>query len=219
MFGGQNFHDFARGQGNVDLSDILDQIFREGFGGFSRFGGGGFGFGNAGFNSARNQPNLDINAQITIPFETAILGGTHNVSLQSNSYDIKIPAGVKSGETIRLRGKGNALNGQNGDLLLKVTVAPHPEYTRSEDSLTKKIDVPLKIALFGGKLEVPTLYKTITLKIPHDTKNGQRFRVKELGAFNRKSKVNGDLYLEANVVLPDSESLPKPLKSALEKYL
>ncbi|MCL9820320.1 J domain-containing protein [Helicobacter sp. 14348-15] len=223
MFGGQNFHDFARGQGNVDLDDILSQIFGGGgfsqgagnFGGFSGFGGfGGFG----GFNQ-KSQPNLDITAQITIPFSTAILGGKHNVSLQNQNFDVKIPAGIKNGETIRLRGRGNTMGNQSGDILLKVSVAPHPQYTQEGDNLTKKFDLPLKTALFGGKVEIETLYKPITLKVPKNTKNNQRFRVKELGAYNRKSKIYGDLYLEANIILPDIDSLPKELVESLEKYL
>ena len=220
MFGGQNFHDFARGQGNVDLDDILSQIF--GGGGFSQ-GTGGFGgfesFGGFGGFGGRSQPNLDINAQITIPFSTAILGGKHNINLQNQNFDIKIPAGIIDGETIRLRGKGKTMGNQSGDVLLKVSVAPHPQYSQEGDNLTKKFDLPLKTALFGGKVEIETLYKTITLKVPKNTKNNQRFRVKELGAYNRKSKTNGDLYLEANIILPDVDSLPKELTKALEKYL
>ena len=220
MFGGQNFHDFARGQGNVDLDEILSHIF--GGGGFSQGTGvfGGFesvgGFGGFG---GRSQPNLDINAQITIPFSTAILGGKHNINLQNQNFDIKIPAGIRDGETIRLRGKGKTMGNQSGDVLLKVSVAPHPQYSQDGDNLTKKFDLPLKTALFGVKVEIETLYKTITLKVPKNTKNNQRFRVKELGAYNRKSKTNGDLYLEANIILPDVDSLPKELTKALEKYL
>ena len=220
MFGGQNFHDFARGQGNVNLDDILSQIF--GGGGFSQ-GTGGFGgfesFGGFGGFGGRSPPNLDINAQITIPFSTAILGGKHNINLQNQNFDIKIPAGIRDGETIRLRGKGKTMGNQSGDVLLKVSVAPHPQYSQDGDNLTKKFDLPLKTALFGGKVEIETLYKTITLKVPKNTKNNQRFRVKELGAYNRKSKTNGDLYLEANIILPDVDSLPKELTKALEKYL
>ena len=220
MFGGQNFHDFARGQGNVNLDDILSQIF--GGGGFSQ-GTGGFGgfesFGGFGGFGGRSQPNLDINAQITIPFSTAILGGKHNINLQNQNFDIKIPAGIRDGETIRLRGKGKTMGNQSGDVLLKVSVGPHPQYSQDGDNLTKKFDLPLKTALFGGKVEIETLYKTITLKVPKNTKNNQRFRVKELGAYNRKSKSYGDLYLEANIILPDVDSLPKELTKALEKYL
>lgn len=221
MFGGQNFHDFTRAHGGMNLDDILSQIFA---GGFAQSGFNNAGFGRAGFdfNSFTNpqtQPNLDINAQMTIPFTTAFLGGLHNVSVQNNSYDIKIPEGVKNGETIRLKGKGRKAGGQSGDLLLKVSVAPHPQYTQDGDDLIMSFNIPLKVALLGGKVEVETLRKTITLKIPKNTKNAQRFRVKELGGYNRKRKTYGDLYLEANVVLPDCDSLPKEFQEALEKYL
>ena len=196
MFGGQNFHDFARGQGNVDLDDILSQIFV--CGGFSQ-GTGGFGgfesFGGFGAFGGRSQPNLDINAQITIPFSTAILGGKHNINLQNQNFDIKIPAGIRDGETIRLRGKGKTMGNQSGDVLLKVSVAPHPQYSQEGDNLTKKFDLPLKTALFGGKVEIETLYKTITLKVPKNTKNNQRIRVKEHGAYNRQRKTKRDLKL------------------------
>ena len=111
------------------------------------------------------------------------------------------------------------MGNQSGDILLKVSVAPHPQYTQEGDNLTKKFDLPLKTALFGGKVEIETLYKPITLKVPKNTKNNQRFRVKELGAYNRKSKSYGDLYLEANIILPDIDSLPKELVESLEKYL
>lgn len=209
MFGGQNFHDFARSYGGsgLNLDDILSQVF----GGFSQGGFGGSGFGGFG------KENLDVNAEITIPFITAILGGSYHLNAQN--CDIKIPQGIKNGETIRLKGKGNHLGGESGDLLLKVSVATHPQYTQDGDDLMLRFDIPLKTALFGGKVEIETLRKTLTLKVPKNTKNAQRFRVKELGAYNRKKKVYGDLYLEANIVLPDNESLAEPLKEALEKYL
>ncbi|CAM2792895.1 DnaJ C-terminal domain-containing protein [Helicobacter burdigaliensis] len=222
MFGGQNFHDFARGQGNVNLDDILSQIFGGG-GGFSQgFGGGftgGFSEGFNPFGGGFRSANLDINASITIPFTTAILGGTHSVNIEGNHYDVKIPAGIKDGGTLRLRGKGRSAGGQSGDMLLKVNIAPHPEYSKEGNNLTKSFDLPLKTALFGGKVEVETLYKTLTLKVPKNTKNKQRFRVKELGAYDRKSGVKGDLFLEANVILPDVDSLSQELKNALEQYL
>lgn len=219
MFGGQNFHDFARGQGSANLDDILSQIFgKGGFGaGFGSGFGGGFGDGFSSFGGFTT--NLDVNANITIPFTTAVLGGKHSINLRGNELNIKIPAGIKNNETIRLRGKGNSANGRSGDLLLKVSVSPHPEYRQNGDNLEKTFDIPLKSALFGGKVEIETLYKTITLKVPQNTKNGQKFRVKELGVLNRKTNTKGDLFLEANIILPSIESMPKELVESLEKYL
>ena len=216
MFGGQNFHDFARGQGsNVDLDEILRQMFG-GAGGFNRggFSQGGFG-GFGGF----NEPDLDTNAQTTIPFDIAVIGGKQHISLNGDSFDVKIPEGIEDGQKIRAKGKGKSYRGQTGDLILKINVAPSPEYTRDGDTLTKYFDVPLKTALFGGKIEIKTIHKDITLKIPQNTKQNQKFRVKELGVLNRKAGVKGDLYLKANIVLPKIEDLDSELVKMLEDKL
>ena len=116
MFGGQNFHDFARGQGQgVDLDEILRQMFGGGSGG--GFGGAQGGFGGFG------GPDLDEQVRITVPFMVSVTGGKHKVSANGKSFDIKIPAGIKSGETMRVRGKGREFHGQVGDLLLQVEVS------------------------------------------------------------------------------------------------
>ena len=219
MFGGQNFHDFARGQGqNVNLDEILRQMFggggAGGFGGASGFGQGGFG-GFGGF----DEPDLDLQAQITIPFDVAILGGKQNVSLNSGSFDVKIPEGIKDGQKIRARGKGKSYHGQVGDLIIKVNVAESPEYERDEFTLIKTFDVPLKTALFGGKVEIKTIHKDITLKVPQNTKQNQKFRVRELGVLNRKAGTKGDLHLKANIVLPKVEDLDEDLINILQEKL
>jgi len=218
MFGGQNFHDFARGQGQgVDLDEILRQMFGGGAGssagGFGGFGGGAGGFGGFG------GPDLDMQARITIPFMTSITGGKHSISANGQTFDIKIPAGIKSGETLRVRGKGKQYQGQAGDLLIKVEVAPSSEYERKGDNLYKTFDVPLKEALFGGKVQVQTPEKEVSLKVPKNTKNGQKFRLKGKGVPDRKTAMKGDLYLVANVVLPDVDSLDPELKKVLEEKL
>ena len=224
MFGGQNFHDFAHAQGGANLDDILRSIFGGGgggFGGFSGAGGarGGFGgFNNSSFGGF-SEPDLDMAAKITIPFNVAILGGKHALSFGGDSFDVKIPAGIKSGEKMRVKDKGKSYQGRKGDLILSVEVAVSPEYQREGDDLVKSIDIPLKTALFGGKVVIETLYKEITLKIKEDTKNAQKFRVKEYGALNRKTQVKGDLYLVANIIIPALSSLDEELKQLMETKL
>ncbi|WP_345985025.1 DnaJ C-terminal domain-containing protein [Sulfurimonas sp. HSL-1656] len=228
MFGGQNFQDFARSQGgNVDLDEILRQMFGGG-GGFGGFGGGAGGFGGGGGfggfggfgGGGYQQPvNLDLESSITVPFQTAILGGKHQVNVEGESFDIKIPAGIKSGEKLRVRGKGRKQGGSVGDLYLKINIASTPEYERDGDTLIKTFDVPLYAALFGDKVTVKTLEKEITLKVPQNTKNGQRFRVKEMGVMNRKSNVRGDLYLVANIILPNVDGLEPSLVEAMKAQL
>jgi curved DNA-binding protein len=212
MFGGQNFHDFAQGQGaGVDLDEILRQMF--GGGGFGGAQGGFSGFGGFG------GPDLDLQARIIVPFMVAINGGKHNVSANGQNFDIKIPAGIKSGETMRVRGKGKQYQGQVGDLLIKVEVSASNEYERKGNDLYKTFDVPLKEALFGGKVQVETPEKEVSMKVPKNTKNGQKFRLKGKGVADRKTAMRGDLYLLANVVLPDVDILDPDLKKLLEEKL
>lgn len=220
MFGGQNFSDFARSNQNINLDDILSQIFGGGFGANSGFGGfssggfssGGFGgfsdFGDCG-------ESLDIQKDITIPFESALLGG--NYHYVEGNFDVKIPAGIKNGEKLRVKGKGKRARNSAGDLFLRVNIAPSNEYEIKDEILTKRITIPLKTALFGGKVKVQTPYKEVTLTIPQNTKNNQKFRVKEQGLKNRKNSVIGDLYLIANIENPLVESLDSALLEALKK--
>lgn len=223
MFGGQNFHDFASSHGNANLDDILRNLFGGGFGGgtggFGGFGGFGGAQGFGGFGGGFGAPDLDVTARITVPFNVAILGGKHAVSYGGENFDIKIPAGIKSGEKMRIKAKGKSYQGQKGDLFLIVEVASSPEYTRDGDDLEKTIDIPLKTALFGGKVTVQTLEKEITLKVGVNTKVGQKFRVKGFGVINRKSQEKGDLYLKANIILPPLESLDETLKTMMEEKL
>jgi curved DNA-binding protein len=212
MFGGQNFHDFARGQGaDIDLDELLRAMFGGG-GSFSGFGGGGF-------SSFGQQMNLDLQTRTTIPFMTSILGGKYSLNINSQSFDIKIPAGIKEGETLRVRGKGKRFKDQVGDLLVKVQISSSAEYERKGNDLYKKFDLPLKEALFGGKVSVTTPEGDVTLKVPQNTKNGQKFRLKGKGVADRKSSLKGDLYLMSNILLPDVESLDSELKKALEEKL
>ena len=138
MFGGQNFHDFSRshsrgGSGAGDLDDILRQMFSGGASDFSGFQGSSFGggspFGGGGFGQQQQQqPNLDIETSVTIPFSVSILGGSHSVAVNGERFDIKIPAGVKSGEKMRVKGKGHAQGGRAGDLFLKINTTQNVSY-------------------------------------------------------------------------------------------
>lgn len=223
MFGGQNFSDFARSNQNVNIDDILASIFGGSFG-KSSFGGGFGGFGGFGKNDfggfgGFESPNLDINDTITIPFETSLLGGSYHYDRNGLSFDMKIPAGIKNNETLRIRNKGKSWQNRSGDLLLKVIVAPSNEYFIEGNDLYKHIDIPLKIALFGGKIKVNTPYKEVNLTIPQNTKNNQKFRLKEHGIKDRKSAKISDLYLVANIVLPPIESLDSALVDMMKEKL
>lgn len=217
MFGGQNFSDFARSNQNINLDDILSQIFG---GGFQSGFGGGRGFGDAfggfggGFGEAFGEA-LDVTRAITIPFDLALLGGNY----QYDDFALKIPAGIKDGEKLRIKGKGKRSRNAVGDLYLQVKVAESSEYKIQDDVLVKSVTIPLKVALFGGKIKVQTPYKELNLTIPQNTKNNQKFRVKEQGLKNRKSSVVGDLYLIANIENPNVERLDSALVAMMKEKL
>lgn len=221
MFGGQSFHDFAGGQagGGADLDEILRSMFGGGGGFSSQQGGFGGAGGFGGFGGGFAEPDLDMETSIMIAFNVAVLGGKHSVSHNGSTFDIKIPAGIKNGEKLRVKGKGQQHGSNVGNLYIKVQVASSPEYSRDGDNLTKEITVPLKTALFGAKVVIPTLHKEITMKIPAGIKSGQKLRVKGQGVINRKTKEMGDLYIRVNVLLPKIEELDEDLVALMQEKL
>lgn len=217
MFGGQSFSDFSKNMGGADLNDILRNIFGGGFG----FNSGGFSGFNSGFKSSNFGfgEDLDINAELVIPFEKAILGGEHSIVMNKESIKIKIPHGIKNGEKLRIRGKGKIAGGQRGDLIVQVKLGASDEYERDDDDLYKKCDISLKTALFGGSVKVKTPRKEVSVKIPPNSKNGQKIRLKGYGVQNRKSDIYGDMYLSLNVVLPNVAEMDANLLKILEEKL
>ncbi len=213
MFNGQNFQDFYRQHKDVDLEDILSQIFG---GGFSRSSGGGFrGFGFDGFGGFGKgfAPDLDIHAKIQIPFDLAMKGGVYTINLNGESVKVKIPEGLKTGQKLRVRGKGKALKGERGNLILEVEVTPSPEWERRGDDLYKKVEVPLKTMMFGGKVNVDTFKGAVNVKVPKNSKCCQKLRVKGYGV------KNGNLYLELRPKLPKIEELDENLVKLMEEKL
>ncbi|GAA9746666.1 DnaJ family protein [Helicobacter pylori] len=218
MFGGQNFSDFARSRGtSEDLDDILSSIF--GRGGFSqRFSQNSQGF--SGFNFSNFAPeNLDMTATLNVSVLDTLLGNKKQVSINNETFSLKIPIGVEEGEKIRVRNKGKMGRTGRGDLLLQIHIEEDEIYRREKDDITQIFDLPLKTALFGGKIEIATWHKNLTLTIPPNTKAMQKFRIKEKGIKNRKTSHVGDLYLQARLILPKIETLSSELKALLEKEL
>ena len=219
MFGGQNFSDFARNSANMD---DLNEILRSMFGGGAKFKGGfGSNFGGfGGFSNEFEDEDLDINYSIEIPFDTSVTGGEESVNLGGENVKFKVPAGIKENERLRIKAKGKkSASGRVGNAILKIKIAPSQIYERKENDLYKKVDIPLKIALFGGKISVGTYQKELTLKIAPNTKNGQKIRLKGYGVKDRKTGILGDMYLTTNVLLPDVNLLPQDVREILEKNL
>ncbi|GAA8065156.1 DnaJ family protein [Helicobacter pylori] len=221
MFGGQNFSDFARSRRtSEDLDDILSSIF--GRGGFSqRFSQNSQGFSGFNFSNFSNfaPENLDMTVTLNVSVLDTLLGNKKQVSVNNETFSLKIPIGVEEGEKIRVRNKGKMGRTGRGDLLLEIHIEEDEIYRREKDDIIQIFDLPLKTALFGGKIEIATWHKTLTLTIPPNTKAMQKFRIKEKGIKNRKTSHVGDLYLQARLILPKTETLSNELKALLEKEL
>ncbi|WRD93077.1 DnaJ domain-containing protein [Helicobacter pylori] len=218
MFGGQNFSDFARSRSaNEDLDDILSSIF--GRGGFSqRFSQNSQGFSGFNFSNFAHE-DLDITTTLSVSVLDTLLGNKKQVSINNETFSLKIPIGVEEGEKIRVRNKGKMGRTGRGDLLLQIHIEEDEIYRREKDDIIQIFDLPLKTALFGGKIEIATWHKTLTLTIPPNTKAMQKFRIKDKGIKNRKTSHVGDLYLQARLILPKTETLSSELKALLEKEL
>jgi DnaJ-class molecular chaperone len=148
----------------------------------------------------------DFSAAVTVSFAEAATGGTRRVVLQNGEQiDVKIPVGVKDGQAIRVKGRGGAGRGggPNGDILLTVSVAPHPFMTRDGNDIRMDLPVTLKEAVAGGKVPVPTLTGTVSLSVPPNSNTGTVLRLKGKGIAAHGTTAAGDFYVRLVVSLPD----------------
>ena len=164
-------HDF---RGDARFEDILSSIF--GSGGFNK---GGFA-GTQGF----RQPGRDLHYSIKISLEEAHNGGEKQIRLQTQrgekTINVKIPAGIGSGKELRLRGQGEpgAGKGDAGDLYLQIEYAPHPQFEVDGRDIVLVLPVSPWEAALGDNIEVPTLGGRVKLRIPVNSQNGSRLRLK-----------------------------------------
>jgi DnaJ-class molecular chaperone len=164
------------------------------------------GLGGRGRGRAQPRAGQDFDVQTMVSFEEAANGGTRRVVLPNGEQiDVKIPAGLKDGQQIRLKGRGGAgINGgPPGDVMIHVTVAPHPYFTREGWDLKIDLPVTLKEAVLGGKVPVRTLSGTVSLSIPPNTNSGKVLRLKGKGIPGQGTERTGDLYVRLIVSLPE----------------
>ena len=210
-FGGFDFGGGAGGHsgGSQPLPPELEELLRQFTGGGATFD---FGGGTATRRRGRRrpaEPGADVRHEVEVPFRTAITGGEVSLRVQrpgsgkaAETITVKIPAGIDSGQTIRLRGQGepSRSEGPPGDLLITVRVAPHASFRRDGLDLIVKVPVTIAEAALGGKVDVPTPHGTITLKVPPGTTSGTRLRAKGQGI--QKAGLGGDLYAEIVLAIP-----------------
>jgi DnaJ-class molecular chaperone len=206
----------------------------EGFTRTTRRGGGGFGgfedilkeaFGQAGrgprtgarsnFESDDFGVGADVQASLTVTLPEAASGVTQRLRLPTGKdVDVKIPAGITNGQQIRLKGQGMAGQGRAGDVLITVSIAPHPVFTLEGADLRLDLPVTLYEAVLGAKVRVPTLDRAVEITIPAWTSSGRTFRLKGKG-FPAKSG-RGDLLATVRIALPDRSD--SELEALMKKW-
>ncbi len=202
-----------------------DQIRTMGASGFGGFTSQGFtvdDFGDIfenlgdifGFGGRRKGQTYQTN--INISFNEAASGIEVVLPLEE-SIKVKVPAGVDNGSVIRLRGRGGpgAAGAPDGDLLVQVSVEPHKFFKRSNMDLILEIPLLFTEAALGASIKIPTLSKSVTLKIPSGTPSGKTFKIRGEG-IAPQGRRSGDLYVKVFIIPPTN--LSRSAKKHLEKF-
>lgn len=173
------------------------------------------GLGGRGGGGRQPRAGQDFTVSTTVSFEEAARGGSRRMMLPNGEQlDVKIPVGIKDGQQVRLKGRGGAgrRGGPNGDVLIQVSIAPHPYFVRDGNDLRMELPITLQEAVLGGKVPVPTLTGTVSLSVPRNSNTGATLRLKGKGIPAHGSEPAGDLYVKLVVTLPDKAD------EALEKF-
>lgn len=214
-FGNSSFHFNGKsGDGYQEYyytGDNLDDIF-DGFFGGSRKG------------RSRSKDGEDVLAKVEVSFEEAALGADKVIRFRApdgseQSLQVHIPAGIDSGQKIRLKGKG--MPGQNGggagSLLLEVTVQSKPGFERKGMDIYTTVEIPFETAVLGGETIVPTLGGRVSCKIKEGTQSGTKIRLKGKGIVSMKNpSQKGDEYAVIQIRVP--KNLSADAKQKLQEY-
>ncbi|WDF32957.1 DnaJ C-terminal domain-containing protein [Arthrobacter agilis] len=221
--------------GGAGFEDIFGNLFGQGAGprqrtGFSNSnlppefadlfgGGGGMGGGSSfpgGFQSSRPQKGADRTASTSISFAGAINGTTIGLREPSGEQiDVRIPAGIRDGQKVRVKGKGQPGQAGPGDLMVAVSVKEHPLFKRDGDNIRVHVPVTFPEAALGAQIEVPTLTgEMVKMRIPAATPSGRTLRLKGRGV--KTSKATGDLLVTVEVIVP--QNLSKEAEAAVEAF-
>lgn len=222
----------AGGQGGpAGFEDVFGDLFGGGRGGTRRgspgFGGsGGSGlppefadlFGNGGFGGYQPTPTkgADRTASTSISFGGSINGTKIGLREPNGEViDVRIPAGIKDGQKVRVKGKGQGGAAGPGDLMVTVTVKPHDFFTRDGNNIRIHVPVTFPEAALGADINVPTLTgESVRVRVPAGTPSGRTLRVK--GAGVKTSKATGDLLVTIDVSVP--QKLTKEAEEAVKAF-
>ncbi|MEG6509928.1 DnaJ C-terminal domain-containing protein [Methyloligella sp. 2.7D] len=191
--GGQQYYSSA---GFEDLGDIFSDLFGQ------RGAAGGARGGGARNFAMRGQ---DANYRLEVDFLEAANGAKKRITLpDGGTLDVSLPAGVRDGQVLRLKGKGSPGSGgaPSGDALVEITVRSHPVFKRDGNNITVELPLTLAEAGLGGKVEVPTIHGPVSMTIPAGSNTGQTLRLKGRGI---KAKAGtGDQFVKLQVTMPET---------------
>lgn len=210
LFGGLFTGGGGRHSGGYSTSGGIPPEFADLFG-----GGGGFGGGGQSFQRAP-QKGADRTASTSISFAGSIRGTTIGLREPDGEViDVRVPAGIKDGQKVRVRGKGQYGPAGNGDLMVTVTVKPHDFYVRDGDNLRIHVPVSFPEAALGADIEVPTIDgDKVKVRVPAGTPSGRTLRVKGRGV--KHAKATGDLLVTIDVAVP--RRLSKEAEDAVKAF-
>jgi DnaJ-class molecular chaperone len=187
---------YSQAGGHADFADMSD-VFADLFGARAARGGAG----DRGF-AARG---ADLRYHLEVDFMDAALGAKRAVPLPDGGpIELTIPAGVRDGQTLRLRGKGQPGigGGPAGDAYVEIGLRPHPLFTRDGNDIEVEVPISLDEAVLGGRIEVPTISGRVTMTVPKGASTGLRLRLKGRGIKPAKGP-SGDQHVRLTIVLPE----------------
>ena len=204
-FSGQGFdRGFGTG-GEEDLSDLFSELF-------------GRRQQSAGPGSREfHTRGADLRYHLEVDFLDAARGAKRKVTMpDGNAIEISVPAGVRDGQTLRLRGKGapGYGDGPAGDALVTIGVKPHPVFSREGDDIEVELPITFDEAVLGAKIAVPTISGSVSMGIPKGASSGQRLRLKGKGI--QRGKKVGDQFVRLKIVLP--KTIDDELQQIAERW-
>lgn len=187
---------YSGGFANKGDFDDLGDIFADLFG---RGRGPGAGPGPQQFRGR------DLRYRLEVDFLDAARGAKKRVTMpDGRTLDIAIPAGLEDGQTLRLKGQGEAgvSGGPSGDVYVEIAVKPHPLFERDGDDIHIEAPISLKEAVLGGKITAPTIAGEVAITVPKNSSSGAVLRLKGRGV-HREGRPAGDQYVKLKIVLPE----------------
>lgn len=188
-------HPYYSSSGFEDLGDLGDV--------FSDLFGRGQGQGRRGESFAMR--GQDVQYTLGVEFLEAVHGTTKRVTMPNGkALDVSIPAGMKDGQVLRLKGKGQRGlgSGDSGDALVAISVRPHKQFKRRNNDILIDLPISLPEAVLGGSLQVPTVFGSVAMSIPKGTNSGAILRLKGKGV--KTKTATGDQLVTIKIVLPDT---------------